>query len=88
MNITESFLNFALLGAEWVMWLLVVLSVISIAVMVERWFFYRSHRVDVDGVRAGLSAALAKLHQSSILALSVLAGRFVQSNNYAAKDKV
>ena len=42
MHITEKFLGFALLGAEWVMWLLVVLSLISIAIMVERAIFFVS----------------------------------------------
>ena len=36
MSLTHSFLSIALLGAEWVMWLLVGLSVISIAIMLER----------------------------------------------------
>ena len=39
-NITERFLDFALLGAEWVMWLLVVLSVVSVYVMIERIIFF------------------------------------------------
>lgn len=41
-NITERFLDFALLGAEWVMWLLVVLSVVSVYVMIERIIFFGS----------------------------------------------
>jgi biopolymer transport protein ExbB len=39
-NITERFLDFALLGAEWVMWLLVVLSIVSVYVMIERILFF------------------------------------------------
>jgi biopolymer transport protein ExbB len=42
MNLTEKFLQFALVGAEWVLWLLVVLSVISVYVMLERGLFFRS----------------------------------------------
>ena len=42
MNLTEKFLQFALVGAEWVLWLLVVLSVISVYVMLERALFFRS----------------------------------------------
>lgn len=41
-NITEKFLDFALLGAEWVMWVLVVLSLISVYVMVERLLYFGS----------------------------------------------
>jgi biopolymer transport protein ExbB len=40
MHITDKFLGFALLGAEWVMWLLVALSVISIAIMAERAIYF------------------------------------------------
>ena len=36
MNITEHILAFTLLGSEWVLWLLVLLSILSVAVMVER----------------------------------------------------
>lgn len=39
-NLTEKFLDFALLGAEWVMWLLVALSVISVYVMIERLLYF------------------------------------------------
>lgn len=42
MNIEEIFLKFSLLGAQWVLWLLVGLSLVSVAIMVERGItFYR-----------------------------------------------
>ncbi len=41
MSLTEEFLKFSLLGAEWVLWLLVVLSVLSVYVMIERALFFR-----------------------------------------------
>jgi biopolymer transport protein ExbB len=41
MSLTQSFLQLTLLGAEWVLWLLVLLSVASVAVMIERWLFLR-----------------------------------------------
>jgi len=40
MHITDRFLGFALIGAEWVMWLLVGLSLVSIAIMVERAIYF------------------------------------------------
>lgn len=44
--------------AEWVLWLLIVLSIASVAVMIERvWFFYK-HRVDADAIRAELDRLL------------------------------
>ncbi|MCA9707238.1 MAG: MotA/TolQ/ExbB proton channel family protein [Myxococcales bacterium] len=42
MSLTEEFLKFSLLGAEWVLWLLVVLSVLSVYVMIERVIFFRA----------------------------------------------
>lgn len=58
MNITNAFLDFALLGAEWVMWLLVALSFFSIAVMIERGLFLMDRRIDVDALQRDLRAAL------------------------------
>src|SRR5262245_28962178 len=36
MRITERILGFTLLGSEWVLWLLIALSILSVTVMVER----------------------------------------------------
>jgi biopolymer transport protein ExbB/biopolymer transport protein TolQ len=36
-------LKVALLGSEWVMWLLLLLSVASIGSVIERWWFFRKH---------------------------------------------
>jgi biopolymer transport protein ExbB/TolQ len=46
--IVEKLLKVALLGAAWVMYLMIFLSVISIGQMVERWLFYLKHNVDAD----------------------------------------
>ena len=35
------------------------LSVVSIAVMLERWFFYRRHSIDIGAVRGALAEQLA-----------------------------
>ncbi|MGF1511320.1 MAG: MotA/TolQ/ExbB proton channel family protein [Myxococcota bacterium] len=47
-----------LFEAAWVLYLLLVLSVVSVAVMVERWWFYRSHRIDLDDVAQRMDALL------------------------------
>jgi len=44
--------------AEWVLYLLFVLSILSVAVMVERWLFFRKHEVDSDAIRERLNALL------------------------------
>ena len=42
---TERLLSFTLLGAGWVLWLLLALSVLSVAVMVERALYFGSRRM-------------------------------------------
>ncbi|WP_141732792.1 MotA/TolQ/ExbB proton channel family protein [Oligoflexus tunisiensis] len=45
-NIVEELLQMTLLGTEWVLWLLIILSVVSIAIAVERmWYFLRQGRL-------------------------------------------
>lgn len=60
MNITERFLAFTLLGANWVLWLLVFLSIISFAIMIERAYFFLSHGVDVQTLMQDLRRLLSK----------------------------
>jgi biopolymer transport protein ExbB len=59
MNITEQFLSFTLLGAEWVLWLLVLLSILSVGVMVERLLFFRARAIDAESLADAVSEALA-----------------------------
>lgn len=60
MNLTQKFLAFTLLGAEWVLWLLVVLSVISVAIMIERSLYFRSLRIDFEELADSLRRLLVK----------------------------
>jgi biopolymer transport protein ExbB/biopolymer transport protein TolQ len=48
--LVERLLRIALLGSTWVMYLLLVLSVFSIAAIVERVLFFRRSATDVDAV--------------------------------------
>jgi len=59
-GVVQRLLDLPLFHAEWVLWLLLALSLISIAVMAERAWFYRSHRVDLQVVRRDFTAALTK----------------------------
>ncbi|MFO0724872.1 MAG: MotA/TolQ/ExbB proton channel family protein [Myxococcota bacterium] len=36
----------ALLGSEWVLWLLISLSIVSVAIMIERALFYAARKID------------------------------------------
>ena len=57
MHLTERLLGFMLLGSEWVLWVLLCLSVVSVAVMVERAIFLRS-RGDADVLARELRSLL------------------------------
>jgi biopolymer transport protein ExbB len=57
MHLTERILGFTLLGSEWVLWLLIGLSVVSVAVMVERAIFLRG-RGDADALARELGTLL------------------------------
>jgi biopolymer transport protein ExbB/TolQ len=45
-------------GAEWVMWLLIALSVVSVAIILERAWFFSSLRDDLAGLAKDLQTAL------------------------------
>jgi biopolymer transport protein ExbB len=83
-SLIRLFTSFAMLGAEWVMWVLVALSVASVGVMLERWAYYRSVEDDLDKLadelrgllrRGDREGALARLRKSPSPAAAVaLAG--------------
>ena len=58
--LTQLFLQFALIGAEWVMWVLVGLSFISGLIMVERGIFYAKRSVAIDELRLKFNELLEK----------------------------
>src|SRR5262245_17493542 len=60
MDIQERLTAFAMLGATWVMWLLVGLSVVCLAVILERLYFYSVTRDDIDKLRKDLLDHLKK----------------------------
>jgi biopolymer transport protein ExbB len=45
-------------GSSWVLWLLAGLSVVSTAVVVERWLFYRTRDADLQALARSLDAKL------------------------------
>jgi biopolymer transport protein ExbB/biopolymer transport protein TolQ len=56
--LTRKLLELAAVGGEWVLWVLIGISVVSMGIVVERaWWFWR-HRCDVDTL---LPALMAKL---------------------------
>jgi biopolymer transport protein ExbB len=74
MNLTQKLLGLTLVGAEWVLWLLLFLSLVSVAIMIERGLYYFSLRIDF----AALADDLRRL---------LLAGKFGEARKRAQSEK-
>jgi biopolymer transport protein ExbB/TolQ len=59
-SLVQTLLGLPIFRSEWVLYLLIVLSILSVAVMIERWFFYTRRKVDVDALRDALDKNLKK----------------------------
>jgi biopolymer transport protein ExbB/biopolymer transport protein TolQ len=55
----ERLMKVALLGSEWVLYLLLFLSVVSISTMLERFLYFRRHRDDLGRLRRELAQKLS-----------------------------
>lgn len=58
MNLTEQLFEIANIGAEWVLWLLLILSVVSIAVIIDRAVFLLKRRQSAANMRHRLTELL------------------------------
>jgi biopolymer transport protein ExbB len=58
MNLTKIMMNLAIAGGTWVLGLLIVLSIASVAVMLERALVFRRGRYDEDAFIAGIKPQL------------------------------
>lgn len=58
MDIQERLTAFAMLGATWVMWLLVLLSIVGLAIILERAYYLFVSRDDVARLKSDLLAKL------------------------------
>ncbi len=59
-NLVSTILALPIFQAEWVLWLLLLLSVASIAVVVERALFYGRRSIDTEAIRKKLGSYLDK----------------------------
>jgi biopolymer transport protein ExbB/TolQ len=59
-GLVQRLLSLPVFRSEWVLWLLLSLSLLSVAVMVERWFFYRRRKLDFEAVKSEFTKALDK----------------------------
>ena len=51
----ETMLGLPIFHAEWVLWLLIAVSIVSVAVIVERLVFYRRHAVNIENIKTTFS---------------------------------
>jgi biopolymer transport protein ExbB len=66
MDLSARFLSLALGGAGWVLWLLIALSVISLAISLERLWYFRTHRVQKATMLADMQALLRERASADI----------------------
>lgn len=57
-SLVDTLMSLPIFEAAWVLWFLIFLSVISVALILERIFFYFTHRVDLIQVRKSLVQSL------------------------------
>jgi biopolymer transport protein ExbB len=60
MNLSSAFVDFAQLGANWVLWLLIVLSIISVGVMIDRGLWLRHRDTDTERFTRELRGAFER----------------------------
>jgi biopolymer transport protein ExbB/TolQ len=59
-SLVQTLLGLPIFNSEWVLYLLLGLSVVSIGVAIERWFFYSRRKIDVIAVRTELARHLQR----------------------------
>lgn len=70
--LSQKLLSFSLVGGEWVLWILVALSIVSVAVLVDRALFYLRTREDLRDLEPKLIDALGQ--DDLVAARSTLSG--------------
>ena len=58
-NIVEKLLGITMLGSEWVLWLLILLSIVSLAIIFERFYFFQKIKLDFPVFADELGKCLA-----------------------------
>jgi len=58
-NIVDKLLGMTLLGTEWILWLLIFASIVSVAIMIERAAFFSKMKLNFADFSDKLSRALA-----------------------------
>jgi biopolymer transport protein ExbB len=64
--LTEKFLSLALIGTEWIMWLLFLLSIFSLAVILDKFWLLRQKRGNIEGLRQKVFNILRKREHKAL----------------------
>jgi biopolymer transport protein ExbB/TolQ len=59
-GLVQQLLSLPIFRSEWVLWLLIGLSLLSVAVMFERWIFYRRRKVEFEPLKDEFAKHLDK----------------------------
>jgi biopolymer transport protein ExbB len=60
MNLSSAFVDFAQLGADWVLWVLIGLSVVSVGVMIDRYLWLRQRDTNTEMFLREVRGAFAR----------------------------
>lgn len=63
--LNKLFLGFTLMGAQWVLWFLIILSVVSIALIIERFFYFRKNNKRIEDQVIGRLKPLSSSDRST-----------------------
>lgn len=67
--LTQQLLKVTSIGGEWVLWLLIGMSFLSIGAMVDRWWFFRSRAVDIQALGKSVLGFLKKGDRAGAMAV-------------------
>lgn len=73
-NLVHKLLAITALGTEWVLWLLIALSIVSIGIMIERFLFFKASRIDFAAFMQELNQLLQKSDYEGVKALCEKSG--------------
>jgi len=59
-GLVQTIMDLPIFEAEWVLWLLIALSIASVLIMIERIWFYQTHSVDTLDLRSALKKHLER----------------------------
>ncbi|HEU0029021.1 MAG TPA: MotA/TolQ/ExbB proton channel family protein [Kofleriaceae bacterium] len=68
MNLAKAFVEFAQLGADWVLWLLIALSILSVGVMIDRFLWFRGRDADTERFNRELRGAFERDELERVIA--------------------